>query len=69
MKIINNYTMDSEYIEFQKKQIELANQLIEKSNGNKKVIKMANEIIKICKKCISIERNMNKKQRNNKFEI
>ena len=51
MKIINNYTMDSEYIEFQKKQIELANQLIEKSNGNEKVIKMANEIIKSCKKC------------------
>lgn len=60
MKRINNYTMDSEYIEFQEKQIELANQLIENSNGNEEVIKLANEIIRSCKKGILIAQNMNK---------
>lgn len=60
MKRINNYTMDSEYIEFQEKQIELANQLIENSNGNEEVIKLANEIIRSCKKGILIAQNMDK---------
>ena len=47
------------FIEAQKRQIELANQLIEYANGNEEVIALANEMIKSCEKCISIEQNMN----------
>ena len=46
------------FIETQKRQIELANQLIEHANGNEEVITLANEMIKSCEKCISIEQNM-----------
>ena len=47
------------FIENQKQQIKLANQLIEHANGNEEVIRLANEFIKSCEKCISIEQNMN----------
>ena len=47
------------FIETQKRQIELANQLIEHANGNEEIIALANEMIKSCEKCISIEQNMN----------
>ena len=47
------------FIENQKRQIKLANQLIEHANGNEEVIRLANEFIKSCEKCISIEQNMN----------
>ena len=50
------------FIENQKRQIELANQLIEYANGNEEVIALANEMIKSCEKCISIEQNMNNKR-------
>ena len=46
------------FIETQKRQIELANQLIEHANGNEEVITLTNEMIKSCEKCISIEQNM-----------
>ena len=46
------------FIENQKRQIELAKQLIECANGDEEVIGMANEMIKSCEKCISIEENM-----------
>lgn len=46
------------FIENQKQQIELANNLIEHANGNEEVIRMANELIKSCEKSISIEQNM-----------
>ena len=48
------------FIDNQKRQIEVANKLIECTNGNKEVIAIANELIKSCEKCISIEQNMNK---------
>lgn len=48
------------FIENQRRQIEVANKLIECANGNKEVIEIANELIKSCEKCISIEQNMNK---------
>lgn len=48
------------FIENQRRQIETANKLIECANGNKEVIEIANELIKSCEKCISIEQNMNK---------
>ena len=48
------------FIDNQKRQIEAANKLIECANGNKEVIAIANELIKSCEKCISIEQNMNK---------
>lgn len=47
------------FIENQNKQIELANQLIEYANGDEEVIILANEMIKSCEKCISIEQNIN----------
>ena len=50
------------FIKNQKRQIELANQLIEYANGNEEVIALANEMIKSCEKCISIEQNMNNKR-------
>ena len=40
------------FIENQKHQIEMANKLIEHANGNKEVIRLANELIRSCKKCI-----------------
>ena len=46
------------FIENQKRQIYLANKLIEYANGNGEVITLANEMIKSCEKCISIEQNM-----------
>ena len=46
------------FIEIQKRQIELTNKLIEYANGNEEVIALANEMIKSCEKCISIEQNM-----------
>ena len=46
------------FIENQKRQIELAKQLIECANGDEEVIGMANEMIKSCEKSISIEENM-----------
>lgn len=48
------------FIDNQKRQIDLANKLIECSNGNEEIIVLANKIIKSCEKAISIEQNMNK---------
>ena len=48
------------FIDNQKRQIDLANKLIECANGNGEIIALANEIIKSCEKAISIEQNMNK---------
>lgn len=48
------------FIDNQKRQIDLANKLIECANDNEEIIVLANELIKSCKKCISIEQNMNK---------
>ena len=45
------------FIENQKRQIELANQLIE--YGNEDVIRAAKELIKSCEKSIEIVQNMN----------
>lgn len=47
------------FIESQKRQIELANKLIECADGNIEVIELANKMIKGCEKAISIEQNMN----------
>lgn len=47
------------FIESQKRQIELANQLIKCANYDIKIIELANEMIKNCEKCISIEQSMN----------
>ena len=47
------------FIENQKQQIELANQLIKQANGNEEVIRFANEVIKSCEKSIEIEQKMN----------
>ena len=52
------------FIENQKHQIEMANKLIEHANGNKEVIRLANELIRSCKKCIEIEQNMTKNYEN-----
>lgn len=49
------------FIDNQKRQIDLANKLIECANDNEEIIVLANELIKSCEKCISIEQNMNKK--------
>ena len=38
----------------------MANKLIEHANGNEEVIRLANELIRSCEKCIEIEQNMNK---------
>ena len=46
------------FIDNQKRQIEAANNLIECANGNEEIIVLANELIKSCEKCISIEQNM-----------
>ena len=48
------------FIDNQKRQIDLANRLIECANDNEEIIVLANELIKSCEKCISIEQNMNK---------
>ena len=48
------------FIDNQKRQIDLANKLIECTNDNEEIIVLANEIIKSCEKTISIEQNMNK---------
>ena len=48
------------FIENQKQQIELANQLIKQANGNEEVIRFANEVIKNCEKSIEIEQKINK---------
>ena len=47
------------FIESQKRQIELANQLIKCANYDIKIIELANEMIKNCEKSISIEQSMN----------
>ena len=47
------------FIDNQKRQIDLANKLIECANDNEEIIVLANELIKSCEKCISIEQNMN----------
>lgn len=47
------------FVEIQKRQIELAKQLIKCANGDEELIRMANEMIKSCEKYISIEQNMN----------
>ena len=47
------------FIDNQKRQIDLANKLIECTNDNEEIIVLANEMIKSCEKCISIEQNMN----------
>ena len=46
------------FIENQKRQIDLANQLIENANGNEEVIALANKFVESCEKSISIEQNM-----------
>ena len=51
--------LNRNFIESQKRQIELANQLIEYANGNEEVVELAKEMIKSCEKVISIEQNMN----------
>lgn len=51
--------LHQKFIESQKQQIELANNLIEHANGNEGVIRLANELIKSCEKAISIEQNIN----------
>ena len=48
------------FIDNQKRQIDLANKLIECANDNEEIIALANEMIKSCEKCISIEQNMNR---------
>ena len=47
------------FIDNQKRQIYLANKLIECANGNEEIIALANKMIKGCEKAISIEQNMN----------
>ena len=47
------------FIENQKRQIELANQLIEYANGNEEIVELSKKMIKSCEKAISIEQNMN----------
>ena len=47
------------FIENQKRQIDLANKLIECANGNEEIIALAKKMIKGCEKAISIEQNMN----------
>ena len=56
----NILDLSRSFIENQRRQIEAAHKLIECANGNKEVIAIANELIKSCEKCISIEQNMNK---------
>ena len=46
------------FIENQKRQIDLANKLIECANDNEEVIALAKKMIKSCEKAISIEQNM-----------
>lgn len=48
------------FIENQRRQIDLANKLIECANDNEEIIVLANEMIKSCEKAILIEQNMNK---------
>ena len=59
---IGNNVLDlhRSFIDNQKRQIDLANKLIECTNDNEEIIVLANEIIKSCEKTISIEQNMNK---------
>ena len=56
--------LNRSFIENQKHQIEMANKLIEHVNGNKEVIRLANELIRSCEKCIEIKQNMNKNYEN-----
>lgn len=46
------------FIENQKRQIYIANKLIECTNSDEEVITLANKMIKSCEKAISIEQNM-----------
>ncbi len=55
----NVLDLHTNFIENQKRQIYLANKLIECANGNGEIIALANEMIKSCEKAISIEQNMN----------
>ena len=50
--------LHTNFIENQKRQIDLANKLIECANDNEEVIALANKMIKSCGKAISIEQNM-----------
>ena len=55
----NALDLHRNFIDNQKWQIDLANKLIECTNDNEEIIALANEMIKSCEKCISIEQNMN----------
>ena len=55
----NVLDLHTNFIDNQKRQIYLANKLIECADGNEEVIALANEMIKSCEKAISIEQNMN----------
>ena len=54
----NVLDLSRNFIENQKRQIELARQLIACAHGDEEVIGMANKMIKSCEKSISIEENM-----------
>lgn len=55
----NVLDLHRDFIDGQKRQIDLANKLIEYANGNIELIELAKKMIKSCEKCISIEENMN----------
>ena len=59
-KIMENDVLDlsRNFIENQKRQIEIAKQLIECANGDEEVIGMANKMIKSCKKIHCHNRNI-----------
>ena len=61
--------LNRSFIENQKHQIEMANNLIEHANGNKEVIRLANELIRSCEKCIEIEQNINKNMEIKSIEL
>lgn len=52
------------FIDNQKRQIYLANKLIECANYDIKIIVLANKMIKSCEKAISIEQNIMNKYEN-----
>ena len=54
----NALDLHRNFIDNQKKKINLANKLIECANDNEEVIALANKMIKSCEKAISIEQNM-----------
>ena len=54
----NALDLHTNFIENQKRQIDLANKLIECANDNEEVIALAKKMIKSCEKAISIEQNM-----------